>query len=260
MSKMGIAAVVLAIAAGAANYIYARTLEQNTTGGVKIGVLVVARDMKQGDVLDENSMSFREIPAAYVDERDVTEKHKSEVMDAPVQVALKKGQVLQWTDFQSRIGDAKKDLADLVEPGKRAMTIVVNRKSALGGLLRPGHRVDILGTFISRSMGDNNSKQRSQVLLQNVIVLATGKQLSLAETESGFNTVTLSVTIEQSELLSFAGELGTLSLVLRGYSDLAVTEAIPKKGYDDLFSAAPNSAIPRDKLSPAHIERLSVKK
>ena len=258
MNRILIVSILLAVAAGGAHYAYAKKLEEAVTGGEKVVVLVAARDLDPGEVLKDTDFGTRQVPGAYVDERDVLNTRKDELAGTPVQVALKQGQVFQWTDFESRGEGERKDLADLVEPGKRAMTIIVNRESSFGGLLRPGHRVDILGTFVQTSFGSTNSKQRSQVLLQNVAVLATGKQLSSGDAQSGFNTVTLSVTVEQSELLSFAGGLGSLSLVLRGYSDLAVIDGIPEKGYDDIF-APPKVDGNKSKASRDEaIERLMV--
>jgi hypothetical protein len=58
------------------------------------------------------------------------------------------------------------------------------------------------------------------------------------------------VTIEEGELLTFAAEIGSLSLVLRGYQDLEITNGIPDKGMEDIFSP---------KKSPDRIERISIK-
>ncbi len=258
MSRIGIVAVLLAVAAGGAHYWYARELENAVTGGEKQLLLVATRDLNPGEIVKKADLGSRQVPGAFVDERDVLSDRKADIEGTPVQVAVRQGQVLQWTDFEIRSEGENRDLADLVEPGKRAMTIVVNRESSFGGLLRPGHRVDIVGTFAKMDWGSAVSKQRSQVLLQNVAVLATGKQLSSGEVKSGFNTVTLSVTVEQSELLSFAGELGNLSLVLRGYSDLAIIDGIPEKGYGDIFAApkVDKSKLQSSKNEP--IERLMV--
>ncbi|MBN2527238.1 MAG: Flp pilus assembly protein CpaB [Deltaproteobacteria bacterium] len=260
MSKIVILAISMAVLAGVGNYLFAYKLEQQTTGGDKVAVMVASRDLNRGEILKTDDFAERQIPIAYVDERDVTGNRKKELKGAPIQVAVKKGQVLQWTDFQARMADGKNDLADLVEPGKRAMTIVVNRESAFGGLLKPGHRVDIIGTFANSGYAGGGSKQRSQVLLQNVRVLATGNQLSSEDAGSGFNTVTLSVSVEQGELLSFAGNLGELSLVMRGYSDVSVTEGIPTKGYDDIFGERKPLLSKADKNQNNPIERLQVKK
>ncbi|MBN2714375.1 MAG: Flp pilus assembly protein CpaB [Deltaproteobacteria bacterium] len=258
MNKTAVIAAVLAISAGGANYLYARNLEQNATGGKKVGVLVASKDLKQGETLNKSSFALRHIPVAFVDDRDVRGDRISDLDGAPIQVSIKRGQVIQWTDFQSRVSDMAKDLADLVQPGKRAMTIVVNQKSALGGLLRPGHRVDIVGTFTGN--GSNEKEQRSQVMLQNVVVLATGKQLSSDSADTGFNTVTLSVTVEQSELLSLAGALGSLSLVLRGYSDLAIVNGVPPKDYNAIAKLEANSSVSGAKAESTPIERLTPKK
>jgi pilus assembly protein CpaB len=144
----------------------------------------------------------------------------------------------------------------------RAITIPVDGALSMGGLLRPGHRVDILGTF-SRGAKWSAAERATVTLLQNVLVLATGRDLRGEAEEGGergrrFRTVTLSVGLEESELLSLASIQGQLSLVLRGRQDLTAMRDVPEKGMADIWEAERRNALQEKPRRTAHpgIERL----
>ena len=130
-------------------------------------------------------------------------------------------------------------------------------------MLRPGHRVDILGTF---SRDGRRGDRITATLLQNVLLLATGQDLGKGqepgketEGQGRFGTVTLSVGLEEAQLLSLAATQGILSLVLRGYQDLTVLRDVPEKEMADVWEAdrrnalnarSADQAVPIERLQP----------
>jgi len=66
--------------------------------------------------------------------------------------------------------DVKK-LADLVPPGKRAMSVTFTELNSAGGLVQPGDSVDVIGVFNKNVLG----KDQSMLLLQDVPVLAVAQ-------------------------------------------------------------------------------------
>lgn len=95
-------------------------------------------------------------------------------------------------------------------PGKCAMTIQVSDTTAVAGFLRPGDRVDVLGTFTGEA-------PVTDTLLQGIQVIAVGKALeqkSLNAVEPN-NLVTLAVTPSEARALTFAQTKATIQLVLR---------------------------------------------
>ena len=109
----------------------------------------------------------------------------------------------------------------------------VDAISGVSGLLRPGDRVDLLGTFpvtqedqlIPGSDGEKSVGYVTMTLLQNVTLLAVGKQLSDINSQSngrgGYSTVTASLTIKEAELLTIAQTRGKLTLLLRNSDDVS---------------------------------------
>jgi pilus assembly protein CpaB len=246
MKRMWLVVAVVAVAAFGLNIAHVEALEAEARGGRRVSVLVATERLARGAELKEEALATREIPEAYVGGRAVPASKAKELLGLKVTVDVEAQEVVQWTDVAAREEAEARDLAELVGPGQRALTIPVDAALSMGGLLRPGHRVDILGTF-SKSR-DLKSEKVTVTLLQNVTVLATGKRFGAEETErpspsARYATVTLSVGLEQAELLSYASKEGTLSLVLRGYRDLRIVDDVPEKGIDDVWEADRRNAI-----------------
>jgi pilus assembly protein CpaB len=118
----------------------------------------------------------------------------------------------------------------LVTPGMRAMTIETDSQSGVGGFLRPGYKVDCIVTI---RPDENALKARwvTETILQDVTVLAVGRNLPGAQSEEEANRrarsvsrsrnyVTLQVDVEQAERLALASARGELHLALRSDIDL----------------------------------------
>jgi Flp pilus assembly protein CpaB len=125
-------------------------------------------------------------------------------------------------------------------------------------MLRPGDHVDVLGTF-ARGQGTDWA---TVTLLQNVQVLATGELRAAAEGESdtssqpkSFNNITLSVDLEEAELLAFSVQRGPINVILRAQDDLETVEDIPDKNFGDIFEVQKRAAF-RSRHSQKKIEVL----
>lgn len=145
----------------------------------------------------------------------------------------------------------REDLSFIIPPGKRAMAVSVTQVSAVGGLVLPGDRVDLIAVTTDA----NGSGQRVTTLFQNVEVLAvaqaaaerlpapppsaaetdeeaeTADELTLAqrpadaEPQPNATTVTLALTPEQTEELSVVQETRRIWLVLRPFGAVDVVVA-----------------------------------
>lgn len=72
--------------------------------------------------------------------------------------------------------DGKPVLARQVAKSSRAVTVPISVRNAVAKLIRPGNRVDILAAA-NYETGDNTMIYEVKTLVQNVLVLATGKNL-----------------------------------------------------------------------------------
>jgi pilus assembly protein CpaB len=125
----------------------------------------------------------------------------------------------------NRLVDAKSQDAAMVykiPKGKRAISIAYNEVMGVSGFVRPGDFVDVV-TVMTFKRGDEEV-DLARILLQNMLVLATGtKKAEGSESnsveQSSITTITLAVTPQEAETLTFSEEKGRVRLVLRGVKD-----------------------------------------
>ena len=196
-----------------------------------VEVMVAKRDIPKDWKLDETMVTFKKIPKAFVQPKAL---HKiDEIL----------GQISGSTIFQNEqlistkllsIEDA--GLAFKIPKGYRAFTVAVDEVNGVGGHVRPGNYVDVLGIF---DFGDATKQdQRAVTLLQSVYVLAAGEDLGqavpvnvsgrddglaaaaaleregLVEPEA-YRTVTVMLSPDHAQKLLLAQEVGALTLTLR---------------------------------------------
>lgn len=119
-------------------------------------------------------------------------------------------------------------LSAILEPGKRAVSVSIDAKSASGGFIMPNDHVDVVLT--SSTANDKVSR----TILTNVRVLAVNSKLGASEAEAATASpeegmfadaalATLELDPAQAELIINATTSGDLSLVLRPTSDIKDT-------------------------------------
>ena len=90
--------------------------------------------------------------------------------------------------------------------------------------VRPNDHVDVVGAF----RDPDNHELKVVTLLQNVVVLATGKVNAnttyVPEEDKRYQSVTMLVLPEEAEILTLAQEVGSLTLLLRNPADLDFQE------------------------------------
>jgi pilus assembly protein CpaB len=118
-------------------------------------------------------------------------------------------------------------IAALLPEGMRAATVRINDVSGVAGFIQPNDSVDVLIT--RQNAGANRDTQVTDVLLQNVRVIAIDQQAKNAEgTPMVARTATLEVSPIDAQKLALAQEVGSLSLVLRkpGEANNPVVETV----------------------------------
>jgi pilus assembly protein CpaB len=224
LSSLGAAAVAAFL-----SHLYLARLEAETSGGPRVAVLVAAQDIPVGATLTEKQLAVRDVPQAYVEERQVRASDAKKVVGARAAGGLKASEALLWTDL-AKFNDRARVLSGLVQNGMRAVPLDL-RSADFDGLLRPGDRVDVL--FSTGIKGDEGA---TLTLLQNLLVLSVGGLLGGEEEGSAGarGGVTLSATIEQAQILTQAQLRGRLSLTLRNVDDLTLAEGLPETSARDL--------------------------
>lgn len=252
MQKKILAAAALAVITIVALYYYSRTFEKEVSGGEPEEVLVAATELEPGTRLTAANLAMRKLPKQYIHPQAVRWSERINLIGIPVGGRIQQSQSILWTDFETgRSGAAGGgSLSSKIPKGQRAFTIPVDTQSSHAGMLRPGDRVDLLGTF---ARGSNEFA--TVTLLQKVLVLASGdilvSQTGPSPATTGprtFNSLTVAVDLEEAELLAFSVQRGPISVALRAPDDLEIIEDIPDKTFGDIFETQKRVAFTRRKL------------
>jgi pilus assembly protein CpaB len=263
MTKKLAVAAGLALIAMLSLLLYSQSLQKEVGGGRKVSVLVAATEIPAGTRLGKSSLAFREVPEAYVHPASLRQGEEMQVIGRPVADKIAQGQSILWSDFELQKSPGARRLSAAVQKGQRAITIPVDISGSLGGMLRPGDHVDVLGTF-ARAQQD----YATVTLLQNVLVLATGEVRGGAEGEEAaapsggtrtFNNITVAVDPEEAELLVFAMQRGPINIALRAQADVATVDDVPEKNFGDIFEQKRRAEFVRRHASKPVINELQPK-
>jgi pilus assembly protein CpaB len=110
-------------------------------------------------------------------------------------------------------------LAAILPSGMRAISTPIREETAAGGFILPNDRVDVI---ISRRVTSGRKEEHvSETVLRNVRVLAIGQAIEIKDGKKVANgkTATLELSPRQTETLSLAQSMGTISLALRSLAD-----------------------------------------
>jgi pilus assembly protein CpaB len=237
--------VALALLGVALQAVYMRRFEEQASGGAKIELLVAAQPIERGKKITAEMLAVRAVPQAYVDDRAVRAVDRDKVLNLRAASKVPVLQTLAWTDMIATTDD-ERDLSSLVQPGNRALPIRVQFEEALQ-LIRPGDFVDVLGV-------DADAREAS-VLLQRVLVLAAGLETSVERTSDkkpGYRAslLTLSVSLQEAQLLTLAQSVGRLMVVVRGLGDPRVFDSPPDVGRSELFDSTARQSVQRSSRRP----------
>jgi pilus assembly protein CpaB len=228
-------------------------------GPEKIEVIVATRDLYMGIPIDAEDLAVVEILPGSVDVEKIFLGDSLELVVSKGLTPRERildGEVLRVERMARR--EAGVGLNAIVPPGKRAMTIETDAQSSLSGLLQPGNYVDAIVTIRpdDRSI---SAKWVTETILQGVKVLAVGDSLSpvgKADNDDeaakkrksrrrGRPTVTLELTLEESEKLALAASRGDIHLVLRSDIDITQEETSGPLSTNELMGLTPTAAVPR---------------
>ena len=220
-----IVALVLGLLAGVVAYSAIKKKESDVRRGWNlVPVVVAAQDIPEGTIVNFDMISQRSVPEQFVTSSVVKPDSATYVVNQKVLVPLQAGDPLLWSQFETT--KAAERLSTKVQKKGRAITIEAKQTTAVGGWVRPNDHVDLIGTFRDPQTDENVAV----TLLQNVIVLATGKITGttnvnlIPEGQRNYSDISLLVIPEEAEILVLAQELGNLTLSLRNEEDVDIIE------------------------------------
>jgi pilus assembly protein CpaB len=210
-------------------------------------VLIATKDVLANTVLDEGMLQRITVPQKYLQPKALTTTE--EAVGRVTVVPIAAGAQLLGT----YLGDSgRAALAFEVPRGMRAVAISVTDDTGVGGLVRPGNFVDIVGTFeFGRPVGSQNGtiqyadeRTETRTMMQNVQVVGVNREIrDIVASEPGppaqagaaaqrpperrevqMRNVTVLVEPARVQELILAQEIGTLTLSLRTSLDQGAVE------------------------------------
>lgn len=240
--KLLVAAVLVGAFAAVLLWLYAEQLDDEHQALVadQVEVVKAARNIPAGTPLTKDRITTEKVPRKFLPPNPLLESELNIYLGTPVAVNVEEGAMILTSDFS--VAEVSRTLSSKIPPEERAMSLSVDAISGVSGLLRPGDRVDVLGTFpigtkeelVEDAQGNKAVGYVTMTLLQNVTLLAVGQEISdvpsgdQQQRRGSYSTVTMSVTIDEAELLTIAQTRGKMTLLLRNREDVEVS-TITKK-------------------------------
>jgi pilus assembly protein CpaB len=234
------------------------------------GILVAARPLADGTLLQPADTAWKEIPAG-------TEAAGSIVRSPATETAFH-GAVTR-RDFSAgealiesalvKAGD-RTFLSAVLSPGSRAVSVAVDAPQSVAGLVLPGDRVDVILTQnFGTDPADPGRKAVGETVLKNIRVIAVDQWLNtiakptIKDQHVGAAnadipaTITLEVNDSQAERLLVAVQIGKIQLAVRalegsGAAQLAASRAEPPMWAADVSPALHNLGrdVPQSSSTP----------
>ena len=191
-------------------------VESMTQKGPEVGYVVASKELIAGTTISTDTVSQRSIPSDYQQSNGVLATDFGSIDGLPLKVDLKPGDIIMYS-----MVDTKKDIAKLIPPGRRALTIPVDDESSISTMLKPGDLIDLMVTLQSAE------KTATVPLIQGVKILATGKQTDVnneVTDTTGYTNITLDVSAEDAKNITLAASLGRISAILRNPNDQVMSD------------------------------------
>lgn len=219
------------------------------TPPVTVPVVVAKYDLVAGEAVTADNMAVRPIPVDLAPGSALRPEQFDAKLGMRLARGLRSGEPLLSEILQSAETGG---LSARVRQGIRALTIAVDDVNAVSGMLRPGDRIDLL--FSARAQGADSGAavESARVLVQNVAVLATGRQLKPGADENAgrpFTSITVELSPEDATRLVVAQRAGRITALLRNPDDRFAVSSAPVDAHA-LLGTAPKSPVVSHRPGP----------
>lgn len=188
-------------------------------------VMVARRDIALGEITNDGLFRWQTWPSDAITPSFITRKTNPRQI-AKLSGAIARAPILAGEPItkQKLVAAGQGGvLAAILPKGMRAISTEIKEETSAGRLILPNDHVDVILIRRERSR-TGKDEYYSDILFENVRVLAVGQQLQNKDTKksaaTAANTATLELTPRQAEQLALANSMGEISLALRSVSDL----------------------------------------
>ena len=239
MRKRIVLILIVAAAMGlVASFLVYRVLTQVVASAGSEDIVVAAVNLGFADPVARQSVKLVPWPKASIPAGALRKVEDAE--GRIVRTSIVAGEPLIEAKLAPQLSGKGGIMAMLVPEGQRAVTIRLDDPTRESGFLFPNSRVDVL---VSMARTKGSEERIAKVILQDVQVLAAGQTVEMRDNKPvTVNTVTLSLTPEQTERLAVAQGEGRITLAMRNLRDNQVVKtpgATPTRLLSDSNSAPP---------------------
>jgi Flp pilus assembly protein CpaB len=204
----------------------------------KVTVVVPRADIGKSQVLTPELVATLDVPNDYLASNVVLAEDWPKLAGRMTVAPLQRGRPISWDAVeQERVSR----FSENVELGKRVKTVKISKINSFDGMLRPGDRIDLLGSFAAADIGlqkqPNYADDVVINILEDIMVLAAGREDASGRkyenyydqsTPDGFNmnfsTLSLMLTPAQVARVELAEKAGEMIAVLRHPKDTSMAE------------------------------------
>jgi len=190
-----------------------------------VAIIVASTNIQEGTPVSGENLAVAEVPAAH-EPLDALSPEEFEHIDGRTALRdIPQGRPILRSYISSALTER---FSDLLNVGQRALTFSVDALNSSDGMLKPGDRVDLF-LLSNPIVGSAEIDEKELIpLLQNITVLATGKNPVVPIPEQGgsgewsdtqYNTLTVAVTPEQAQRVLIAKDSGSIVTLLRNRHD-----------------------------------------
>lgn len=207
-------------------------------------VLAARNDIQKDQIIKEDMIGFIRVPTT--DIRPTALQSKESAIGKAAAMDILKEQVILSTML--RLPEGTRTLSQKTPPGKKAYTISIDRISAVGGNVRSGNKVDVIGIMqLPQTQG-----QTVMTLFEAAQVLETGGA------GRNLESITLALTSEEIKVLTFALQNGKVKLVLRSPLDEPEGTAFRPFTYQTFMQKIYNAMGINPQQAPVREEQRSI--
>jgi len=232
MKKTILFAFVFALLAAFFAYMYLSDLEikyRTMTDPVK--VVVAAKKIPQGTVIQPHMLTEKRIPKEYVQPKafqDIKELFTGG--DTAVYISLNTIEESEQI-LSTKISKTNQDtgISNLIPEGKKALSISFDMEAS--NILTPGTRIDIF-SVLDYVGAKGEVEELVFEVAQNILVLAVGDNCigsarKQDEDQQNFNVITIVVSVEEAQKILIASKSGSLKYVIRPTGDVETLDIKP---------------------------------
>ncbi len=211
-----IVAVVFGLVAAWGTFQYLKQMEKTYKSSGKFVAVAIAKSrIPARSVINDQMVEFTEIPSNYVNPASLG--NPGDIVGKVSRTDIYPGEQIIRNKI-SNPNDPGEGLAMLVEPGRRAMTVAVNDVSGVAGMLKPGDKIDVLGTVVV------GKETLTSLIVQDIKILAVNRTTGNSTADNKqpqTGTLTLSLNPWEAQHVTLASEKGSIRVLLRTPTDEA---------------------------------------